>query len=116
MKQDLTPAEELNFHYKYGTLFSLSTAIEYAQSIAGIYGEEGNAYAKNKAIEVEKCCGKLHAAIERDITSGLPPEEKAIALQAVEHHKGIVYDFFLLDAKDQKRISNLISKIKKEKQ
>jgi hypothetical protein len=111
---ELDKAEQ-DFHIKYGSLFSLDATIEYCQALHGHYAEIGNKYAKNKCAETEATCEKLKSAIERELTNGLNQDQKRIALEAVEYHKSLVYDFFSLDAQEQRRVRGLLDKIKKER-
>ncbi|MFD2163705.1 hypothetical protein ACFSJU_14945 [Paradesertivirga mongoliensis] len=106
--------EELNFNYIYGTIFSADTTAEYAESLATILNEQGQNYERNLAEQAGKACTKLGNALRRLLTKNMNDEQKAIALAAVDHHKDLVYDFFLLDCKQQQRVKGLIAKMKKE--
>jgi hypothetical protein len=105
---------DLDFFYKYASLFTLGIASDYLTALQGIYGEEGNKYIQNKCADAEQACIKAQKAIERDLTKDLDPGEKTIAMSAVEQHKTLIYEIFSLDAKDQHRVRQLISKIKRE--
>lgn len=105
---------ELEFNYVYGTIFSMDTSGEYAESVETILKEKGFKYERNLANQAAKCCKKLGDALRRLITKGMNAEQKAIALAAVEHQKEIIYEFFLLDGKSQERVLGLILKLKKD--
>lgn len=114
MKQNLTPEEELDFNTRYGALFTNDTAIEYAQMVQAIYAQRDNNYGKNLAIKVEEACTKMNNLMRRDITAGMTEPEKFIALSAIEHQKNIIYSFFILSTKSQRRIEGLIKKLQQE--
>lgn len=110
----MTPEEELDFNTKYGCLFSLSATLEYAQMVQGIFGQQKNNYGKNVAKRMEEICNQLTTVLKRDITAGMNEAEKFIALSAIEHQKNIIYSFFILTPKNQRRIEGLIKKLQQE--
>lgn len=104
-----------DFATVYGTIFSLSTTLEYLVCIQALMAERKANYARNKAIEAEKACQVVHDVLYREMTKRLSPEEKAISEAAIDHHKKLVYEFFLLDRHEQVRVEKLMDKIRKER-
>lgn len=113
--ETLPSKEELDFSYVYGTLFSLSATIEYIQAIQGLMAERKANYARNKARKAEIACQAVYNTLEREITKNMSPEQKQVSLDAIEHHKNTVYNFFLLSSDEQRRVCNLMDKLKKER-
>lgn len=107
--------DEMDFNTLYGCMFSLSTSIEYLICVRGIMLERKINYPANKALQAENACQVIYNSLEREITKYMTPEQREIALSAVEYHKQIVYDFFLMDNNDQHRVKQLMDKIKKQR-
>lgn len=105
----------MDFAVIYGTLFSLSTTLEYLDTIQVLFAEKGAKYALNKAREAEKSCEVILTTLHREMTKRMTPEEKAVSDHAIEHHKDLIYSFFLLDADKQRRVSGLINKLKTDR-
>jgi len=116
MSQQLTEKQQLDFSTIYGSIFALGVTVEYMSAVQGLLAERNAKYALNKAREAEKACEVVLTTLHREMTKRMTAEEKAISDHAIEHHKDLVYSFFLLDTTDQKRIKNLMDKIKREKQ
>lgn len=115
MTESLSPKDEYDFNVIYGCLFSLDVTVEYLAAVQVVMSDRKANYVSNKSREAAKACGFVKNVIQREITKRMTPEQKAIAMAAVEHQKKLIFDFFLMDANDQHRIENLIKKIKKEK-
>jgi hypothetical protein len=103
--------EELEHNYMLGTLFSIDTTVEYIESIQTMTDKKDN-YAHKKFDDVVKSCGLVKKNIERKLYQGRNEKEKQIINDAIDYHKTLVYDFFLLDGDKQRRVRNLIDKIK----
>jgi hypothetical protein len=72
-------------------------------------------YAVNKAKTAEAACKGLETILMRELVKKMTPDEKAVALAAIEEQKQILYSFFLLEPDGQRRVKNLISKLNKER-
>lgn len=107
--------EELDFSTVYGTLFSLGTTVEYLACLRGLMLERNAKYVANKAKQAEDACQFVYDTLEREMMKRLTLEEKAIAMAAIDHHKLLIYDFFLMDNNDQHRVKQLMDKIKKQR-
>ena len=116
MSQELTEKQQLDFSTVYGAIFALGVTSEYLQSLQGLLAERNAKYALNKAREAEKSCEVILTTLHREMTKRMTAEEKAISAHAIEHHKNLIYAFFLLDPDQQRRVSGLITKLKSEKQ
>lgn len=114
--QETIPSEDVSFAHIYSALFALSVSVEVLQALQGILSERKHNYAINKAKEAEKACNTAYKVVERAIVRGLLPEQSKIMLEAVEQQKSTMYDFFLLDTEDQRRVRGLIAKIKKDRE
>lgn len=114
MTEELTTKDQIDFAYIYGTIFSLTTTIEFLTAIQGLMAERRANYAQNKAREAEYACQKVHDMLLREITKLMTPEEKELSSKAIDNHKETIYDFFMLTADHQRRIKTLIAKLKKE--
>lgn len=99
---------------KYGTMFSFDTSSEYAETLAGIYNEQGNNYERNVMNDASKAITKARNAIGRDLLRGLDDAQVQVVAETVEHHKDCVYKYFALSSKNQKRVEGLIDKLMEE--
>jgi hypothetical protein len=106
----MTP-EELEHNYMLGTLFSIDTTVEYIESLQTMTDKK-DSYAHNKFSDAVKSCGLVRKNIERKLYYGRTEEQKQMIDEAIDYHKTLVYDFFLLDADKQRRVRSLINKIK----
>lgn len=111
----MTEGEAYEFNLQYATLFLTETIVTYFEAVQAIYSLKGDNYTTNKLKEAETACIKAIVCIKRNLTAGMPEQQKEIALQAVEHHKGLVYEIFSLEVDEQARVRNLITKLKKER-
>lgn len=107
--------EEIDLNCKYGTMFSFDTSAEYAAMMTGIYDELGMNYERNACNAASTACQRAKNAILRDLTRGQNDVQKRITVDTVEHHKDVVYKYFSLGAKDQKRVEGLIDKLIRER-
>lgn len=114
LQEELTTKDQIDFSYVYGTIFSLSTTIEFLVAIQGLMGERKANYAQNKAREAEKACQLVYDILNREITKRMTAEQKVISQTAIDEHKGVIYDFFMLNYDRQRRVKSLIAKLTKE--
>lgn len=109
---------ELEQNTKIGSLFCLNTVLEYSEVLT-VYLEDKkdkvSKYQYNKNNDVIKACRTLYNSLFSGLTKGMDERGIQIVNNAIKTHENIITDFFILDEKDQKRVSGLISKIKKEK-
>lgn len=112
--EELSTKDQLDFATVYGCIFSLSTTIEYLACTQGLMAERGANYARNKAKAAEEACQVVYNTLEREITKRMNDEQKKVALTAIDEHKKMVYDIFLLTPDHQRRIKSLINKLQKE--
>jgi hypothetical protein len=106
----MTP-EEIEHNYMLGTLFSIDTTTEYIESLQTMTDRKDN-YAHKKFDDAVKSCGLVRKNIERKLYQGTNQDQKQLIDDAIDYHKTLVYDFFLLDGDKQRRVRNLIDKIK----
>ena len=114
MTDQLTEEQFLEFSILYGTLFSLSVTLEYCDGIVPVMASRKANYAVNKAKTAEAACKALETILMRELVKKMTPDEKAVALAAIEEQKQILYSFFMLEPDRQRRVKNLISKLNKE--
>lgn len=112
----LTEGQQYELAIVYGTIFMLNASVDCIQALQGVLLGRGAKYAINKAKDAEKACNAVLRVLEREKTKYMTDEEKKISAEAVESQKELVYNFFMLDAEQQRRVSGLISKLKSEKQ
>jgi hypothetical protein len=106
----MTP-EEIEHNYMLGTLFSIDTTTEYIESLQTMTDRK-DSYAHNKFNDAVKSCGLVRKNIERKLYQGRNEEQKKMIDDAIDYHKTLVYDFFLLDVDKQRRVRSLINKMK----
>jgi hypothetical protein len=106
----MTP-EEIEHNYMLGTLFSIDTTTEYIESLQTMTDRK-DSYAHNKFNDAVKSCGLVRKNIERKLYQGTNQEQKQMIDDAIDYHKTLVYDFFLLDVDKQRRVRSLINKMK----
>jgi len=107
---DMTP-EEIIHNYMLGTIFSIDTTIEYIESLQTMTDKK-DSYDHNKFEDAIKSCGLVKKNIERKLYQGRSEEQKQLIDEAIDYHKTLVYDFFLLDVDKQRRVRSLINKMK----
>jgi len=107
---DMTP-EEIIHNYMLGTIFSIDTTIEYIESLQTMTDKK-DSYGHNKFDDAIKSCGLVKNNIERKLYQGRSEEQKQLIDEAIDYHKTLVYDFFLLDVDKQRRVRSLINKMK----
>jgi hypothetical protein len=106
----MTP-EEIIHNYMLGTIFSIDTTIEYIESLQTMTDKK-DSYDHNKFEDAIKSCGLVKKNIERKLYQGRSEEQKQLIDEAIDYHKTLVYDFFLLDVDKQRRVRSLINKMK----
>lgn len=111
----LTEKQLLDFSVISGTIFSLSTTVEYLDECKPIMGERKANYAINKTKEAYTACNKLLIILESEFKKTLSQETKDMFDQNMDRHKALVYKMFTLDEHDQKRVTGLINKLINEK-
>jgi len=111
----LTETQLYDFNVAYGCLFSLSTVVDYLDAIQPVMASRKANYAVNKAKTAEAACKGLETILMRELVKKMNPDEKAVALAAIEEQKQILYAFFVLDVDDQRRVKTLISKLNRER-
>lgn len=114
LTEEVSTKDQQDFDVIYGTIFSLATVHEFLEGVQGIMGERKANYARNKAREAQTACKFVHDLLLREITKRMTPEQRAIAECAVEEHRNIIYDFFMLTNDHQRRVKGLIKKLKDE--
>jgi len=107
---DMTP-EEIIHNYMLGTIFSIDTTVEYIESLQTMTDKK-DSYDHNKFEDAIKSCGLVKKNIERKLYQGRSEEQKQLIDEAIDYHKTLVYDFFLLDVDKQRRVKSLINKMK----
>jgi len=110
--------EEYEINTKIGTLFCLSTLLEYTDTLTSLledHRDTKSKYQYNKTTEVNKSCRTLYNSLYSQLLKEYPKDSVEILDSAIKRHSDIVTDFFILSDKDQKRVSGLIQKIKKER-
>ena len=106
----MTP-EEIIHNYMLGTIFSIDTTIEYIESLQTMTDKK-DSYDHNKFDDAIKSCRLVRKNIERKLYQGRSEEQKRLIDEAIDYHKTLVYDFFLLDVDKQRRVRSLINKMK----
>lgn len=106
--------DEIDFSTVYGTLFSLSTTLEYLTATMALMKERNAKNLANRALEAEKACQIVHNALEYEITKKMSSYERDITLSAVEHHKDTVYGYFVLNTDNQRKVKELMNTLREE--
>lgn len=112
----LTEGQQYELAIIYGTIFMLNASVDCIEALQGVLLGRGAKYAINKSKDAEKACNAVLKILEREKTKYMTEDEKKVSAAAVESQKELVYNFFMLDAEQQRRVSGLISKLKSEKQ
>ena len=112
----LTEGQQLELSILYATIFMLTTSVECLEAVQATFTEQGARYITNKAKDAEKACNAVLKELTREKTKYMTAEEKKVSELAVETQKDLVYNFFMLDPEQQRRVSGLIAKLKSEKQ
>lgn len=115
MAELLTEKQHLDFSVITGTLFSLSTTVEYLDEAKAIMDERKAKYARNKADYAYDACKKLLNILETEFKKTLSQAEREVLTNSIDNHRTLVYKLFTLDENDQKRVGGLINKLLNEK-
>lgn len=97
------------FHRTIGGIIANLISVDYNGWLAVEFREMGNKYLANKCLEAQKAEQKV---IDR--LKVINPEVKAMIEKRAKTYSDLVFDITAMDDDKQRRILNLIAKIKKE--
>lgn len=113
MKRTKPILNELSFNLHIGTIVSGEIIKDYLTLLQLEYSpkELNDKYMVNLCKDVQKRLSTLLKNVSRELVN---ERTESAVKEVIEYNFGLVYDVLALEMKDQNRIKQLISKIKKE--
>lgn len=102
--------DEVTFAYEISTIIAADVLKQYAGGLATMYKDKRDNHKRNRITSIEKDCQHVMNMLNRELKPVIPHIESYI-----EDRMQILYDVVGLPSEDQKRVINLIRKIKSGK-